>query len=393
MMEGPNRGKRSVGLDISTSEGRKLLYQLAKTSDVFLTNSLPSVRQKLHIDVEHIRAANPDIIYVRATAFGDKGPDRDRGGFDGTVFWSHGGIAYAMTPEQLETPVIQGVGGFGDHIGAMNIVSGVAAALFHRAQTHEALDIDVSLLSTAWWAAGASVNAAAITQKALPPQAPKLGGAPGNPFMGNFKTSDGRLISLFIMQPGPYIRDTFEHLGLSELADDPRFAYRAERFQAGRRRFRQAPAQPPARLPAERPAVHGRDADRELPRGPSARTGRRRRELGQDPGSRRCRRDRGRGRCLYPAGDPVRHLRRRFDRHSGAGLAAALHRGPWRHPVLPGPLLPAADYNGAIGVWDPLGGSVTNVRRSTPTGVSTPGARSRATRCSACRSPRPCSKP
>ncbi len=224
MVDGPNRGKRSVGLDISTSAGRELLYKLAGNADVFLTNYLPDVRQKLAIDVEHIRAANPKIIYVRGTAFGDKGAERDRGGFDGSVFWSHSGIAHAMTPRELSAPVIQGVGGFGDQIGAMNLVAGVAGALFHRMQTGEALEVDVSLLSSAWWAAGMSINAAAMTGVAVPPVSPKLGGVAGNPFVGSFKTADDRLISLFILQPGPYIRDTFEHLDLVALADDPRFA-------------------------------------------------------------------------------------------------------------------------------------------------------------------------
>ncbi|CAN7420376.1 CaiB/BaiF CoA-transferase family protein [Phenylobacterium sp. LjRoot219] len=224
LIEGANRGKRSVGLDISTPEGREILYDLARSADVFLTNYLPSVREKLGIDLAQIRAINPKIIYARASAYGDKGPDRDRSGFDGTAFWSHSGIAQALTPEELEAPVTQGIGGFGDQVGGMNIVGGVAAALFHRAQTGEALELDVSLLSTAWWAAAASVNAIALTGQTFPAPSPKTGGAPGNPFMGQFKTADGRLISLFIMQPGPFIRDTFEHLGIGHLADDPRFA-------------------------------------------------------------------------------------------------------------------------------------------------------------------------
>jgi crotonobetainyl-CoA:carnitine CoA-transferase CaiB-like acyl-CoA transferase len=53
---------------------------------------------------------------------------------------------------------------------------------------------------------------------------PQVGASQFSPFMGNYRTSDGRIISLFIMVPDPYIRDTFEHLGLAHLADDPRFA-------------------------------------------------------------------------------------------------------------------------------------------------------------------------
>ncbi|MBJ7483149.1 CoA transferase [Brevundimonas sp.] len=101
LVEHPNRGKRSVGIDISTEEGRQLIYEIAATADVFLTNYLPSVRQKLGFDVEQIRAANPNIIYARGSAYGDKGPERTAGGFDNTAFWTRGGLAYTMTPEEL----------------------------------------------------------------------------------------------------------------------------------------------------------------------------------------------------------------------------------------------------------------------------------------------------
>src|SRR3954465_526335 len=81
IMEHANRGKRSFGLDLTSPEGREILYQLAKESDVFLTNKLPAVRTKLKLDVEDIRAHNPSIIYVRGTGYGSKGPDVDLGGY------------------------------------------------------------------------------------------------------------------------------------------------------------------------------------------------------------------------------------------------------------------------------------------------------------------------
>ena len=99
LMEHPNRGKRSVGIDVSTPGGQEVLYELAKTSDVFLTNYMPAQRQKNKFDVEHIRAVNPNIVYARGTAYGDKGAERDVGGYDGTAFWTRSGIGYALTPE------------------------------------------------------------------------------------------------------------------------------------------------------------------------------------------------------------------------------------------------------------------------------------------------------
>ncbi len=224
MIEHPNRGKRSVGVDISKPDGIELIYEIAKTADVFLTNYLPSQRQKMKFDVEHIRAANPKIIYARGSAYGDKGPEREVGGFDGTAFWARSGVGYSMTPEGMDGPLTQGIAAFGDSIGGMNIAGGISAALFHRERTGEAVELDVSLLSTAWWASGTSIDQFIESGKVIRNQLPKSGSSGGNPFSGNFRTSDGGTINLCILTPGPHIRDTFAHLGIPEAADDPRFS-------------------------------------------------------------------------------------------------------------------------------------------------------------------------
>lgn len=222
LIEHPNRGKRSVGVDVSTPGGQQVLYEIAKTADVFLTNYLPAQRQRNKFDVEHIRAVNPDIIYARGSAYGDKGPERDTGGFDGTAFWTRSGVGHALTPERLDGALSQGIPAFGDSIGGMNIAGGISAALFHRERTGQTSEIDVSLLSTAWWAAGASVTQGMETgetmRSVMPDDVTSV-----NPFMANYVTSDGGIINLCIVSPTGYIRDAFEHLGLPELADDPRF--------------------------------------------------------------------------------------------------------------------------------------------------------------------------
>ena len=113
---------------------------------------------------------------------------------------------------------------FGDSIGGMNIAGGISAALFHRERTGEALELDVSLMSTAWWAAGTSIDIGIEQGKTMRNRMPSSGGNPGNPFSGNYWTSDRGTINLCILTPGPCIRDTFAHLGIPEAADDPRFA-------------------------------------------------------------------------------------------------------------------------------------------------------------------------
>ena len=92
-------------------------------------------------------------------------------------------------------------------------------------QGNVTVEIDVSLLSTAWWAAGASMTQGMETGEVMRTFMPGSAAAMSvNPFMGNYLTSDGGTINLCIVSPTGYIRDAFEHLGLGELADDPRFS-------------------------------------------------------------------------------------------------------------------------------------------------------------------------
>ncbi len=158
LLEHSNRGKRSLGLDLTSAEGRDLLYRLAATSDVFLTNKLPKVRAKLKIDVESIREHNPRIIYVRGTGQGERGPDADRGSYDSLAFWARAGIASGLTrPEYGHVPSPPAPG-FGDSIGAMTIAGGIMGALFHRERTGVASIVDVSLLGTGLWAMGQALG-------------------------------------------------------------------------------------------------------------------------------------------------------------------------------------------------------------------------------------------
>ena len=73
-----NRGKRSIGIDIASDDGRELLLSLCEGADVFLTNFLAPARRRLGIDADAVTARNPRIIYARgpATAPRDRTPTR-----------------------------------------------------------------------------------------------------------------------------------------------------------------------------------------------------------------------------------------------------------------------------------------------------------------------------
>jgi crotonobetainyl-CoA:carnitine CoA-transferase CaiB-like acyl-CoA transferase len=221
LLEHSNRGKRSLGLDLTTPEGVDIVYKLAATCDVFLTNKLPSVRAKLKIDVDDIRAHNPSIIYVRGTGHGERGPDADKGSYDGLAFWHRTGVSRAIKQHDDEYLPVPPAPAFGDSIGAMTIAGGIMGALFHRERTGHGPTVDVSLFSTGIWSMGAAM--ALSLQLDTPWQAPPLGFTSGNPLVANYRTKDGAYLALSCLQAGKYWAEVAGVLDRPELATDERF--------------------------------------------------------------------------------------------------------------------------------------------------------------------------
>ena len=225
LMEHPNRGKRSIGLDIGVPSGRDVLLELVGEADVFVTNFLPSARRKLRIDVEDIRAVNPSIVYVRGSGHGQRGAEAERPGYDGSTFWSRMGMAWASTPPDSPRLLGQPAGAFGDSMGGAMMAGGIAAALFDRLRTGEGSIVDVSLMGVGAWAMALTLGTTMVTGEAapaLPLTAPPF--QPFNPLIGNYRTADDRFITLMLLQPGRHFADLCRHLGLEALLDDERFA-------------------------------------------------------------------------------------------------------------------------------------------------------------------------
>jgi crotonobetainyl-CoA:carnitine CoA-transferase CaiB-like acyl-CoA transferase len=219
MMEQPNRGKKSITLNLKSPDGVELLYKLAETCDVFLTSFLPDLRQRLGIDVEHIRARNPNIIYVRGSGQGVRGPEINKAGYDGTSYWCRSGMAYAMTRKDAESPAGQRPA-FGDGVGGLTIAGGIAGALFHRERTGEATTVDVSLLATAMWQLSPDIDMSPVAETFLAGGR----GAPANPLVNNYKTGDDRWLQLIMLQADRDWPDFCEHIDRTDLIEDPRFA-------------------------------------------------------------------------------------------------------------------------------------------------------------------------
>jgi crotonobetainyl-CoA:carnitine CoA-transferase CaiB-like acyl-CoA transferase len=226
--EQPNRGKRSIGLDFATEEGRAVLLELVAQCDVFLTNLLPDSLARLRLTVEDVRAANPRIIYARGTGHGVRGPDAEKGGFDSTAYWARSGMVHMITDQSAEWPLMQRPA-FGDIVGGFAIAGGIAAALFGRAQTGEPSVVDVSLLGAAAWQMSPDLVATGLLgeENLIRFTADRV----PSPLATYYRTSDDRFLLLMMLQGGSVWPEFCAALDRPDLADDDRFSTAAGRSQ------------------------------------------------------------------------------------------------------------------------------------------------------------------
>jgi crotonobetainyl-CoA:carnitine CoA-transferase CaiB-like acyl-CoA transferase len=217
-----NRGKRSVGVDLRTPEGREFVLKLAEGADVFLTNFLPAARRRLRLEVDDLRAVNPGIVYAQGSAHGPVGPEAERGGFDGSTYWLRSGLGWAATPDGYDGVVTLPGPAVGDIQTGLALAGGIAAALFHRERTGWAPVVDTSLLGCGVWAMQASLAAANIARLEDLPHADRR--TARNPLWNVYCTSDRRYLALAMMQADAFWAPLCRVIGRDDLAGDARYA-------------------------------------------------------------------------------------------------------------------------------------------------------------------------
>jgi crotonobetainyl-CoA:carnitine CoA-transferase CaiB-like acyl-CoA transferase len=225
--EQPNHGKKSVAINVQHPDGRAALLKLCEHADVFLTNWLPGPLSRARLEVEDVRAANPNIVYVRGHGQGVRGPDADKGGYDGSAFFARSGVmnalAYGDDPYGPTQPPA-----FGDLPAGQTVAGAVAAALLGRALTGEPSVVDVSLLAFGMW-----VNSPDIVQsKLFGFPVPKMTrDALPNPIVNRYLTKDGRLIQLVMLQAVRFWPELLTAVGRPDLAADERFSTPESMFE------------------------------------------------------------------------------------------------------------------------------------------------------------------
>jgi len=219
-----NRGKRSVGLDVKLAEGRQLLSRLLATCDVFVTNLRAQTVDALQLDVASVRADNPSIIYVRGTAFGSKGPDANRGGYDAGAYFARSGMQQIFTRPDDDWPASPRPA-FGDVVGGSTIAGAISTALYHRAVHGEPSVVEVALLAAGMWQIQSDIVSSMLmsTEQRKQTVGAAAGARIANPVMAPYRTRDGRFISLQMLSPDRYWPELCAAIGQPEKATDARF--------------------------------------------------------------------------------------------------------------------------------------------------------------------------
>jgi formyl-CoA transferase/CoA:oxalate CoA-transferase len=217
-----NRGKRSMTLDLKTTEGRQIIYELAKKCDVLIENFRPGVTERLKMDYPSIASINPRLIYCSITSFGPTGPYKDWPVYD-LVIQGMGGIM-GVTGEPNRQPIRVGVA-ISDIAGSMYATMAILAAIVAREKTAKGQLIDISLLdSTISWMTYMAGYYFGTGQNPA-----KMGSAHPTivPYQC-FETRDGEFITIAIGNDKLF-QEFCEAIGLGQLANDERFATNSKR--------------------------------------------------------------------------------------------------------------------------------------------------------------------
>ena len=219
-----SRNKRSLALDLRQTEGQDVVRRLAAEADVLIENFRPGAMEGWGLGPEALLAANPRLIMLRVSGYGQTGPYRDRPGF-GVVAEAMGGLRH-LTAEPGRVPVRVGVS-IGDTLAALHGVIGILLALQHRHATGQGQVIDVALYEAVFNCMESLLPEFSAFGAVRGPAGSALPGiAPSNAY----RCADGAY-ALVAGNGDSIVRRLMALIGRQDLADDPALADNAGRVQ------------------------------------------------------------------------------------------------------------------------------------------------------------------
>ncbi|HZQ38930.1 MAG TPA: CoA transferase [Dehalococcoidia bacterium] len=218
-----SRNKRGATLDLRKPEGKALLLRLCAVSDVLIENFVPGTLEGWELGPDVLQAANPRLVIVRVSGFGQTGPYRSRPGYDriGAAF---GGL-WHLTGHPESEPVRPGLSVV-DYMTGMLSTIGALIALYARdaggSGRGQVIDTALyeSVVRTLEFTATHYSGTGTVRQAAG-------NGGPATP-SGAYRTKDGRWVMLIAADLRQFQR-LMRAIDRPELADDPRFTTNADR--------------------------------------------------------------------------------------------------------------------------------------------------------------------
>lgn len=210
-----NRGKKSVVIDLKTSEGLQLAKDLAAKCDIVVENYRPGVMDKLGLGWDVLREINPRLIYCAISGYGQTGPMKDRPSFD-IVLQAMSG-AFSLNGEPGRLPTKLGLP-MGDLAGGINGPIAILGALYERERTGRGRFIDISLVDGVQGMLGYFAQLAFFTGKD-----PEPTGSQHQYLVpyGTFAASDGAIV-IACLTPS-FWGKICEAIERPDLADNPRY--------------------------------------------------------------------------------------------------------------------------------------------------------------------------
>ncbi len=213
-----NGNKKSMCINLKEEEGLQALYNLLETADVFVTNTRPKALEKYGLNYENLSQRFPRLIFGHFSGFGEKGPDKDRPGFDAAAFWARGGTQIEwMVKESIPSKPFFG---FGDSTVSSAFLSGLLGALYQREKTGKGEHVQISLFGTALWYNNAGVI---LGQPQFGHKYPKSRYQQPDPMFALYQTKDEDWMLIAETRWEKNIVEYLKLLNLEEYIGDDRF--------------------------------------------------------------------------------------------------------------------------------------------------------------------------
>jgi len=199
-----NRGKKSIVLDLKNKEHMAAFHALLKDADVFVTNVRSGALERMGLDYGTLHRLYPRLVYGILSAWGLSGPRRNDPGYDVGAFWAAAGL------QDFSKPTNDGhVGQFppavGDHMTSLQLLGGIALALWHRDKggpmdKGQGQLVDASLLRSGIWAMAYPLLNTALNPGSAFIREPRT--THYRPTFNVYKCADGEWLQLLGLDPG-----------------------------------------------------------------------------------------------------------------------------------------------------------------------------------------------